>query len=74
MMMPRGSASPKVDAAPRCHELPGGAATAAESGAADEEAAPVDEEAAGGFGGRAKRSGLARWWDLKMDAICLGRI
>ena len=62
------------DAAPHYHELPGGAAAAAESGAADEEAAPVDEEATGSFGGRAKRSSLARWWDLKMDAICVGRI
>ena len=47
--------------------MPGACATV--SGAADDE-----EAAPGGFGGREKRSGFARWWDLKMDAICLGCI
>ena len=30
----------------------------------------VDEEATGGFGGRAKHSSMARWWDMKTDAMC----
>ena len=61
----------KIDACkPHSHELPGwpGACATVSGAADDEEAAP------GGFGGREKRSGFARWWDLKMDAICLGRI
>ena len=63
--MPSGTAA-AVDEEPAFEEVPGSAAAAV----GDQVAVEVE---AGGFGGRAKRSGMARWWDQKMEtSVWLG--